>query len=135
MTDNPMDMEGSKEKAQREGIPEGSEIQEKITECREALHSLDAAAQNALQLFSKLGILASRQHESSGFKTELYDHAVGLLPSITEKVHALADLAQSGNRNSCSNNTRVEASSFDPLLGKFAESLSHRVLELVKNNL
>ncbi|XP_010256673.1 PREDICTED: mitogen-activated protein kinase-binding protein 1 isoform X2 [Nelumbo nucifera] len=135
-SDNLSNMEGIKGKQKEGVIIERSEIQEKITECKEALLRLDAAADSALQLFDELGIFVSREDASFGCRAYLYDQAVGLLPSIKEKVNALADLMQSAKRNSCLD-TRVETSSstFEPLLGKFAESLSHQVLELVRKNL
>ncbi|KAF8397340.1 hypothetical protein HHK36_016253 [Tetracentron sinense] len=131
IVDNLMNMEGIKEEHQRVGIPEETEIEERISDCKEALLSLDAAAKSALQLFSKLEVLVSKEDASGGFGAELYDQAAELLPSITEKVHAIAESVQSSKKGSC----RVEVCSFEPLLGRFAESLSHRVLEIVKKNL
>ncbi|XP_058099563.1 uncharacterized protein LOC131243942 isoform X2 [Magnolia sinica] len=107
---------------------------ERITECRAALLSLDTAAEKALQLFTDLRFPVAREDVLSGPATELSDLASELVPSITRKVQELADLVHSSKMNS-SLDARVEAVEFEPLIGKFAESLSRQVLELVKNNI
>ncbi|XP_042510951.1 WD repeat-containing protein 62 isoform X3 [Macadamia integrifolia] len=117
--DNLMNMEGAREKYQMEGIPQITGVQEIMTGCNKALLSLDDAAECALQLFSKLEILLSGQDAIAGAKTKFYTEVAKLLPSIKEKVNALADLVQSGRNNSCSSNG-VEASSCEPILGKFS---------------
>ncbi|KAJ4971893.1 hypothetical protein NE237_004992 [Protea cynaroides] len=116
--DTLMNMEGPREKYQMEGIPQISEVQEVITGCKKALLSVDAAAQHAHLFFNKLETLLSRQDAIAGPKTQFYAEATELLPSIKEKVNALADLVQSGGRNSYNNG--AEASGFEPILGKFA---------------
>ncbi|XP_043698057.1 mitogen-activated protein kinase-binding protein 1 isoform X2 [Telopea speciosissima] len=112
--DNLMNMERAREKYQMEGIPRITEVQEIITGCNKALLSLNDAAQCALQLFSKLEILLSGQDAIAGAKTKFYTQAAELVPSIKEKVNALADLVQSDRRNSCSNNG-AEPSGFEPI--------------------
>ncbi|OMO85146.1 hypothetical protein CCACVL1_10386 [Corchorus capsularis] len=113
-------------------------LQGKITACRDALHNLDIAAENVLQLFAKLGTECSTKLEvSSGTRAQLYYEATNLLPKILEKVNAVAELVQNNTTtsNNGSSKCRVEGSSWEPSLGTLAESLSERVVEIVKKNL
>ncbi|XP_060673982.1 uncharacterized protein LOC107430725 isoform X3 [Ziziphus jujuba] len=73
---------------------EGSEMLEKITACREALLTLDAAAKSALQLFSRLQTQGSREDFTKGPGAELFVDAARLLPSIADKVNAVAKIVQ-----------------------------------------
>lgn len=70
------------------------EIEEPLIACKKALVCLDAAAESAVQLFSKLGDLASRQEILTGPEADLYDHAAELLPLVAEKVKAIAKLVK-----------------------------------------
>ncbi|KAK9124408.1 hypothetical protein Sjap_014010 [Stephania japonica] len=103
-------------------------VQKTVDECKEALLSLDAAAERSLQLFSNLSSLISREEGA-----EIYEKAAGVLPSVMEKLNALACVLQF-NRSSASR-TNVENCNFEPILEKFAESLSNKVLELVKKSM
>ncbi|XP_058099473.1 uncharacterized protein LOC131243866 [Magnolia sinica] len=98
---------------------------ERIMECRAALLSLDTAAEKTLQLFTDLRFPVAREDVLSGPATELSDLASELVPSITRKVQELADLVHSSKMNSCLD-ARVEAVEFEPLIGKFVESLSRQ---------
>ncbi|KAH7553801.1 hypothetical protein JRO89_XS12G0059000 [Xanthoceras sorbifolium] len=119
---------------QEKCIPERNELLERISECKESLLNLDAAAENVLHLFSKLITLASREECPSGPGAELYDEAAELLPSIADKLNALAKIVQNKN-NSLSGKSGMEVSRFEPLLGTLAQSLSEKVVEILKNNL
>ncbi|XP_077223117.1 transducin/WD40 repeat-like superfamily protein isoform X3 [Tasmannia lanceolata] len=118
----------------KQEIPEGIETQDRTDECRAALLSLDTAAERVLKLYMELGIPSAREEISAGPKEELSCLASKFLPSIMRKVQALADLVLSGKR-SLSLDARAEASEFESVIGRFAESLSNQVLELVKKNL
>ncbi|PON63709.1 WD repeat containing protein [Trema orientale] len=78
---------------QEECVSGGNEAKRKIISCREALLSLDAAAENAVQLFSDLQTTDSGEEISSRPGAELYFDAARLLPSIMEKVKTVAKLA------------------------------------------
>ncbi|KAK9290261.1 hypothetical protein L1049_008428 [Liquidambar formosana] len=134
VTVDSMNMEVIELRDQKECIPEATEMQERVIACKEALISLDAAAESALQLFSKLGTQVSGEGISTGPAAQLYSEAAELLPLIAEKVHAVANLVPSSNIKT-DGETGVEVPSFEPLLGTFAESLSHRVVQILKNNL
>lgn len=118
---------------QKECAPKGSDVQERIIACKEALLNLDAAAENAVHLFSALGNVGSSEEFSGEAGAKLYDEAAELLQSIAEKVDGVARLVHCRSNNS--GGSRVEISGFQPLLGKFAESLSQRVVEMLKENL
>ncbi|KAG8649411.1 hypothetical protein MANES_08G087700v8 [Manihot esculenta] len=118
---------------QKEEISEANNLQQRITACREALSNLDAAAENVLNLFTELGSLVSKEDISDGAETKLYDEAGKLLPSISEKLDAVAQLVQCRNKYSC--RSRGEGSGFEPLLETLAENLSQRVVEMIKQNL
>ncbi|XP_021290055.1 mitogen-activated protein kinase-binding protein 1 [Herrania umbratica] len=121
--------------AQKQCVDGGSEPGEKITACREALRSLDTAAENVFQLFAKLGTEYSMEEFSSGSGAQLRNEAIELLPKITEKINAVAEWVQNNRSSTGSSTSRVEGSAFEPVLGKLAESLSQRVVEILKKNL
>lgn len=118
---------------QKECTSKGSDVQERIITCKEALLSLNAAAENAVNVFSNLRTLDSSEEFLGGIRAELYDEADKLLPSIAEKVNSVARLLQCRNNNSCG--SRLDVSGFEPLLGTLAESLSQRFVEILKKNL
>lgn len=126
-------MEVQKVSGQEECSFEGIEKQDTIISCKEALLKLDSATENALQLFSKLETMVSRENTSKGPEAQLYDQAAEMLPSIAKKVHAVARLAQSTQNNTCKK-SGVDVSSFEPFLGIFAENISQRVVEILKNS-
>lgn len=119
---------------QRQGILEGNELQERITECRAALLALDTAAQKALRLFVELGIPVAQDDASGGLGVEFSDLTSNLLPSIMNRVQALADLVQI-SKTSYTSDTAAEASEFEPRIERFVDSFSSKVLELVKKNI
>ncbi|KAM7531959.1 hypothetical protein LguiB_035369 [Lonicera macranthoides] len=113
---------------------EECDVEETFIACREALLNLDAATESALGIFSKLGKkLVSREEVSRGAEARLYAEASAMLPSIARKVQAVAKLAQY-NLNNPGGEMGVDLSGFEPLLGTFAESLSQKVVEIVKKN-
>ena len=130
--DNAENLELLKVRDQQKCNLEGYEKQNTVIACKEALLNLDNAADNLLQLFSRLGILSNREEISGGSEAQLYSEAIEKLPSIAKKVHAVAKLVES----TCNpgGKTEVGISSFEPLLGTFAESVSQRVVELLKQN-
>ncbi|XWS67196.1 hypothetical protein CRYUN_Cryun05aG0267000 [Craigia yunnanensis] len=111
---------------QKEYVDGESEVvREKITACREALLSLDTAAENVFQLFAKFGTECSMEEFSSGSGAQLYD-----------EVNAVAKVIQNNTTSNVgSSRSRIEGSTFEPLLGTLAESLSQRVVEILKRNL
>ncbi|XP_065853201.1 uncharacterized protein [Euphorbia lathyris] len=113
-----------------ECTPEEGDWQQITTACREALLHLDVAAETVVNLFTELGTLTSKKEDSIG----LFEEARELLPSITEKLDAVAEVVQCRNKYSSRRN-RVEVSGFEPLLETFAENLSQKVVEMVKKNL
>ncbi|MQM01512.1 hypothetical protein Taro_034272 [Colocasia esculenta] len=119
---------------QMPGSSEGDETSREIDECREALHRLDEAAETALGLCTKLGVLEVTGRQSGGCRTELLSLMADTLPSIMEKVQILANLGQSGNEISGSR-YKPEGLDLEPMIERFAESLSHRALELLKTKL
>ncbi|WCJ28424.1 Mitogen-activated protein kinase-binding protein 1 [Euphorbia peplus] len=110
--------------------PEEENWQQITISCREALLHLDAAAENVVNLFTELGTLASKKEDSNG----LFEDAGKLLPSIAEKLDAVAEVVQYKNKYSSWIKT-VEVSGFEPLLETFAENLSQKFVEMVKKNL
>ena len=120
---------------QKERTPEteGNNLQQRLTACWEALINLDNAADNAVHLFSELGTMVSTEEISNSPGAKLYGDAGKLLPSIANKLNAIAELVQCRSHISCK--SRVEVSGLEPLLGTFAESLSERVVEILKKNL
>ncbi|KAK2657454.1 hypothetical protein Ddye_010506 [Dipteronia dyeriana] len=124
------DVESLEAADQKKCIPE-----RRISECKEALLNLDSAAENVLQLFSKLLTPDSMEELQNGPGAQLYDEAAELLPSIAEKLNALAKVVQNKNNNVSSGKSGMEVSRFEPLLGTLAQSLSEKVVEILKNNL
>ncbi|KAI3771297.1 hypothetical protein L6452_02459 [Arctium lappa] len=96
--------------------------------CKEALRSLAASSKTALEVFSKLKDVMSTHENPEGPETEFFAEAAEMLPSIAKNVHEIAKFA-----TSCGDE-KVDIPGFEPLLGKFAESLSQRVIELLKEN-
>lgn len=96
--------------------------------CKEALRTLDASSKTALQVFSKLRDITSTRENSEGPEAQFYAEAAIMLPSIAKNVHEIAKLASSCGVD------KVDIPGFEPLLGKFAESISKRVIELLKEN-
>ncbi|KAJ4823364.1 hypothetical protein Tsubulata_027311 [Turnera subulata] len=105
---------------QRDCAPAGSNFQQRITACKEALLNLDAAAENVLHLFSELEYPASREKILNGNGASLYDEAGKLLPTIAKKLNAVSELVQCNNRGGCKR-SRVEVSGYEHLLGTSAE--------------
>ncbi|KAI8015324.1 Mitogen-activated protein kinase-binding protein 1 [Camellia lanceoleosa] len=132
-TDNSGNLELENIINQLESNFEGCEKQNTIMACKEALLNLETAAENAFLLFSKLGTLTNTGEEASiGSESQLYSEATEMLPSIAKKVQEVTKLVQSTNISS--GKTKADVSSFEPLLGTFAESLSQRVVEILKKN-
>lgn len=73
---------------------EGSEMHENITACREALLTLDAAAESALQLFLRLQTQGSREDFTRGPGAEIFVDAARRLSSIAVKVNAVEKMVQ-----------------------------------------
>ncbi|KAK4730481.1 hypothetical protein R3W88_023469 [Solanum pinnatisectum] len=69
----------------------------------EALHNLDAAAEKAMQLFSKLANQHARIEKSREHENQLLAKAAEMLVPIANKIHATAKLAQSANTGSNGN--------------------------------
>lgn len=69
----------------------------------EALHNLDAAAEKAMQLFSKLANQHVRIEKSREHENQLLAKAAEMLVPIANKIHATAKLAQSANTGSNGN--------------------------------
>ncbi|XP_038701339.1 mitogen-activated protein kinase-binding protein 1 isoform X1 [Tripterygium wilfordii] len=95
-----LNIKSAKANEANEYIPQGSKVQERITACREALNQLEAAAINAVRLFSDFGTSLSAEESSAGGTAQLYTEAAGLLPSIAQKVNAIANMVQDSNKNS-----------------------------------
>nr|POE90882.1 mitogen-activated protein kinase-binding protein 1 [Quercus suber] len=132
-TGSPIKINFTKGTDQKKCTSKGSDVQERIIRSKEALLSLNAAAENAVHVFSDLGTLGSSEEFLGGTETELYDEAAKLLPSIAEKVDTVARLVQCRNNDSCGN--RLDLSGFEPFLGTLAESLSLKVVEMLRKNL
>nr|GEU51936.1 hypothetical protein [Tanacetum cinerariifolium] len=96
--------------------------------CKEALRTLEASSKTALQAFSRLRDITSTQENPEGYEVQFYAEAAEILPSIAKNVHEIAKFASSCGAD------KVDIPGFEPLLGKFAESLSQRVIELLKEN-
>ncbi|KAI4353229.1 hypothetical protein L6164_002195 [Bauhinia variegata] len=98
--ENSADIELGKVRNQDESVSQTSEQEKTIPACKEVLCSLNAAAESAFRLFSKLEL------EGSGEETygahEL-NEAAELLPSITEKVLAVARMLQCRKNSSFGN--------------------------------
>lgn len=111
---------------------EDYEKQNTIIACKEGLLNLETAADNLFQLFCRLGTLENGEEITRVSEAQLYSEATEILPSIAKKVHAVAKLVQSTNNPR--GETDMDVSRFEPLLGTFAESISQRVVEILKNN-
>ncbi|KAB5552142.1 hypothetical protein DKX38_009453 [Salix brachista] len=121
---------------QKERIPEaeGNNLQQRLTACWEALINLDNAADNAVHIFSELEkTMVSTDEISNSPGAKLYGDAGKLLPSIANKLNAIAELVQCRGHISCKN--RVGVPGLEPLVGTFAESPSERAFEIQKKNL
>ncbi|XVE76508.1 hypothetical protein DITRI_Ditri12bG0179300 [Diplodiscus trichospermus] len=115
---------------------ESEAAREKITACSEALLSLNTAAENVFQLFTKLAAECSMEDFSSGHGAELYDEATELLPQIAEKVNAVTEVVQNNTiSKGGSSRSKIQREAFEPLIGTLAESLSQRVVEILKRNI
>ncbi|PIN24880.1 hypothetical protein CDL12_02394 [Handroanthus impetiginosus] len=66
-----------------------------VRSCEEALHNLEAAAENALQSFCKLATVYSGDEKSRGVDIQLYAEAAARLPSIEKKILSMTKLLQS----------------------------------------
>ena len=132
-TGSPIKINFTKGTDQKECTAKGTDVQERIIRSKEALLSLNAAAENAVHVFSDLGTMGSSEEFLGGTEIELYDEAAKLLPSIAEKVNTVARLVQCRNNDSCGN--RLDLSGFEPFLGTLAESLSLKVVEMLRKNL
>lgn len=109
-----------------------NEITDTIISCKEALLRLDSATENALEQFSKLDSLVSEVNVLTP-EAQLYDEATEVLPSIAKRVHIIAKLAQSTVNNNCKE-SGMDVPGLEPFLGTFAENISQRVVEILKNN-
>ncbi|MCD7472936.1 hypothetical protein HAX54_014372 [Datura stramonium] len=76
---------------------------EAVLVCEEALHNLDAAAERAVQLFSKIANQHARIESSREHENQLLAKAAEMLVPIAKKIHATAKLAQSANTGSNGN--------------------------------
>ena len=129
----PGEKESIRAKLTKEGnndsFPVPSEMQEKRTSCREVLLGLDAAAENAVQFFSRLVTPACHEDslplQESGL--EFYDEAAMLLPAILEKINAVAKLVQCKNKDKCESTKNVIITESKPLLETFAKNHSEKV--------
>ncbi|PIA54411.1 hypothetical protein AQUCO_00900751v1 [Aquilegia coerulea] len=131
MVNGPMTVEGTNEKNGHSILKE-TDIQKKLTECKEALLKLDASAGDTLNLFSELESLSNREDAPCVSGVEVYDWAAKLIPIIREKLVSLGNMVQP--RSSCPP-AKSEDSRIETLLEKYAESLSRQVLDLVKKSL
>ncbi|KAK4418970.1 Mitogen-activated protein kinase-binding protein 1 [Sesamum alatum] len=68
-----------------------------VRSCEEALHNLEAAAENALQSFSRLVTVDIGEEKSRDSEVQLYAKAARRLPSIERKIQAIAKLLQPPN--------------------------------------
>ena len=116
---------------QTQGVCEGSELEETIAACKEAFGSLDAAAESAVQLFSKLE-KGSVGEVSRGAGAQFLNEAAQLLPLIVEKVNAVAKLVQCRKNDQCGN--RLGVPELDQLSGRFAEGISDKIVEIPKED-
>lgn len=66
----------------------------------EALHNLDAAAERAVQLFSRLANQHARTESSREHENQLLAKAAEMLVSIASKINATAKLVQSAKTGS-----------------------------------
>ncbi|KAI5429628.1 uncharacterized protein LOC127127506 isoform X3 [Lathyrus oleraceus] len=97
--ENSIDNQLRLDRDQKEGGCDESELQETIAACKEAFGSLDAAAERAVQLFSKLE--KRYGEEVSRDEVQFLNDAFELLPFIVEKVNTVARLVQCRKNNNC----------------------------------
>ncbi|KAL5058108.1 hypothetical protein RYX36_029712 [Vicia faba] len=97
--ENSIDNQLRLDTGKKEGGCGGSEMQETIAACKEAFGSLDAAAERAVQLFSKLK--KGYGEEVSREEVQFLNDAVELLPLIVEKVNNVARLVRCRKNNNC----------------------------------
>ncbi|KAI3514796.1 hypothetical protein L1887_13498 [Cichorium endivia] len=124
VTSSQQGMISSNIKEEKDCDIERSEKQNMFDACKEALRTLEASSKTTLELFSKL-----RTHENlEGQEGNFYGEVAEMLPLIAKNIHEIVKIT-----SSCEGD-KVEIPGFEPLLGKFAESLSQRVIELLKEN-
>lgn len=111
---------------QNGSLHKGNKHEETIIACKEALNSLDLAAESAVELFSRLKI-NSGEEVLGGAGAQLMNEAVRLLPSIINKVNAIARLVRCRKNDMC-------VTGLDQLLGKSAEGKLERIAEIPKEN-
>lgn len=99
-------------------------MKETITGCKEALSSLDFAAESTLQLFSRLETNNSGEELTGEDAAQLFNDATELLPLILEKVNAVERLVR------CRKNNNFCGSGWDRL----AEGKSDRIAEMSKGD-
>ncbi|XP_045793438.1 WD repeat-containing protein 62 isoform X1 [Trifolium pratense] len=97
--ENSIDNQLGLDRDQKEGGCEGSDLQETIAACKKAFASLDAAAESALQLFSKFEKGYGEEVSRDG--VQFLNDAAELLPLIVEKVNTVARLVQCRKNNNC----------------------------------
>ncbi|KAL4572352.1 hypothetical protein LXL04_019125 [Taraxacum kok-saghyz] len=107
---------------------ERSEKEKTFDACKEALKSLEASSRTAVEVFCKLREVISTDGNVEGVEGKFYGEAAEMLPLIAKNVDEIAKIT------SWCGGDKVEMPGFEPLLGKFAESLSQRVIELIKEN-
>ncbi|XP_054779617.1 uncharacterized protein LOC129287476 isoform X2 [Prosopis cineraria] len=93
--ENSIDNDLSEDTDRKESLPKENRPKETIIACKDALNRLDSAAEIAVQLFSRLEISSCGGETSEEAGAQLYNEAAELLPSIIEKVNAVARLVRS----------------------------------------
>ncbi|KAJ0561023.1 hypothetical protein HanHA300_Chr06g0218141 [Helianthus annuus] len=97
--------------------------------CIEALRSLDASSKTALEVCSRLrDVTSTHENSAEASEAQFCAEAAVMLPSIARNVQEIVKFASSCGVG------KVDIPGFEPLLGKFAESLSQRVIELLKES-
>ncbi|XP_022034051.1 WD repeat-containing protein 62 isoform X2 [Helianthus annuus] len=97
--------------------------------CVEALRSLDASSKTALEVCSRLrDVTSTHENSAEASEAQFCAEAAVMLPSIARNVQEIVKFASSCGVG------KVDIPGFEPLLGKFAESLSQRVIELLKES-
>ncbi|KAF7845400.1 mitogen-activated protein kinase-binding protein 1 isoform X1 [Senna tora] len=99
--ENSVDNDPREDSDQMESLHKGSELEETIIACKEALSRLDSAAESAVQLFSRLEINNSGEEIAGGTGAQLFNRATELLPTIIEKVNAVSRLVRHKKNNLC----------------------------------
>lgn len=68
---------------------------ETVRSCEEALHNLEAAAEDVMQSFSQLALLNNGEEKPKGFDVQyFYSKAATKIPSIEKKIQEIAKLLQ-----------------------------------------